>query len=72
MNSRGMGAGVPWDLRSWEPSIWFLMKYRSLAGEWDGKLWESVRWWHSARGERMQISQEINIGSDMFQGTPRR
>ncbi|KAG5791453.1 hypothetical protein H9Q69_009494 [Fusarium xylarioides] len=32
MNSRGMGAGVPWDSRSWEPSIWFLMKYRALAG----------------------------------------
>ncbi|KAF5979272.1 hypothetical protein FBULB1_5779 [Fusarium bulbicola] len=31
MNSRGMGAGVPWDSRSWEPSIWFLMKYRALA-----------------------------------------
>ncbi|CVK88958.1 uncharacterized protein FMAN_04603 [Fusarium mangiferae] len=72
MNSRGMGAGVPWDSRSWEPSIWFLMKYRALAGEWDGELWKSVRWWHSARGERIQISQEINIGSDMFQRTPRR
>ncbi|KAG7419947.1 hypothetical protein DER46DRAFT_594193 [Fusarium sp. MPI-SDFR-AT-0072] len=71
-NSHGMGAGVPWDSRSWEPSIWFLMKYRALAGEWDGELWKSARWWHSARGERIQISQEIDIGSNMFQGTPRR
>jgi hypothetical protein len=68
-NPHGMGAGVPWDARSWEPSVWFLMKYRQLAGDWDGELWKSARWWHSARGERMQTAEIANNPSG---GTARR
>ncbi|CAG1996857.1 unnamed protein product [Fusarium graminearum] len=70
-NPHGMGAGVPWDSRSWEPSVWFLMKYRQLAGDWDGELWKSVRWWHSARGERIQTAHVANNMSPSG-GTTRR
>ncbi|KAL6924973.1 hypothetical protein FSST1_002247 [Fusarium sambucinum] len=70
-NPHGMGAGVPWDSRSWEPSVWFLMKYRQLAGDWDGELWKSARWWHSARGERMQTAQVAN-NVNASEGTARR
>ncbi|KAF4342786.1 hypothetical protein FBEOM_3265 [Fusarium beomiforme] len=71
-NSQGMGAGVPWDSRSWEPSVWFLVKYRVLAGEWDGELWKSARWWHSTRGERIQISEGTHVGDNTFTQTQRR
>ncbi|RGP62074.1 hypothetical protein FSPOR_9532 [Fusarium sporotrichioides] len=70
-NPHGMGAGVPWDSRCWEPSVWFLMKYRQLAGDWDGELWKSARWWHSARGESIQTTQVTNNASP-FGGTARR
>ncbi|WZH44510.1 hypothetical protein QYS62_005534 [Fusarium acuminatum] len=60
-NIYDMGAGVPWDSRSWEPSIWFLVKYRMLAGDWNGELWKSARSWHSARGERIQTTEAIEI-----------
>ncbi|CAG7555497.1 unnamed protein product [Fusarium equiseti] len=70
-NPHGMGAGVPWDSRSWEPSVWFLMKYRQLAGDWDGELWTSARWWHNARGERIQTAKVTEIANS-FDGTTRR
>ena len=70
-NPHGMGAGVPWDSRSWEPSVWFLMKYRHLAGDWDGELWTSARWWHNARGERIQTAKVTEI-ANTFDGTARR
>ncbi|KAJ4008558.1 hypothetical protein NW752_009676 [Fusarium irregulare] len=70
-NPHGMGAGVPWDSRSWEPSVWFLMKYRHLAGDWDGELWTSARWWHNARGERIQTAKVTEIANS-FDGTARR
>jgi hypothetical protein len=54
-NSMGMEAGVPWDMRSWEPAIWFMKKYRSLVGDWNDDMWKSVRWWHNARGERLAV-----------------
>ncbi|KAM0559733.1 hypothetical protein ACHAPJ_004257 [Fusarium lateritium] len=71
-NPHGMGAGVPWDVRSWEPSVWFLIKYRQLAGDWNGELWKSARWWHSARGERIQTAQAMEIVDKSFEGTARR
>ncbi|KAF5004742.1 hypothetical protein FDECE_8787 [Fusarium decemcellulare] len=49
-NPLGMGAAVPWDARSWEPSVWFLLKYRQLTGGWDDEMWKSARWWHSLMG----------------------
>ncbi|RSL56295.1 hypothetical protein CEP54_008925 [Fusarium duplospermum] len=58
-NPLGMNAGVPWDARSWEPSIWFLLKYRQLTGGWDDEMWKSARWWHSVRGERIQMAQTM-------------
>ncbi|RFN46663.1 hypothetical protein FIE12Z_9107 [Fusarium flagelliforme] len=70
-NPHGMGAGVPWDSRSWEPSVWFLMKYRQLAGDWDGELWTSARWWHNARGERIQTAKVTEIANPL-DGTARR
>ncbi|KAJ4323452.1 hypothetical protein N0V84_004324 [Fusarium piperis] len=57
----GMNAGVPWDARSWEPSIWFLLKYRQLTGGWDDEMWKSARWWHSVRGERIQMAQAMSM-----------
>ncbi|KAF5658752.1 hypothetical protein FHETE_9724 [Fusarium heterosporum] len=35
-NVQGMSASVPWDSRSWEPSVWFLIKYRIIVGDWNG------------------------------------
>ncbi|RBR18335.1 uncharacterized protein FIESC28_06108 [Fusarium coffeatum] len=70
-NPHGMAAGVPWDSRSWEPSVWFLMKYRHLAGDWDGELWTSARWWHNARGERIQAAKVTEIANS-FDGAARR
>ena len=32
-NNLGMGACSPWDMRSWEPQLWFLKKYWFLVGE---------------------------------------
>lgn len=52
-NSMGMEAGVPWDVRSWEPQVWFLKKYWFLVGDWEDEMWASARWWHKARGEKM-------------------
>ncbi|KAM0341714.1 hypothetical protein ACHAPU_009847 [Fusarium lateritium] len=60
-NVHGMRAGVPWDSRSWEPSVWFLVKYRSIAGDWDGELWKSARSWHGSRGERINTAQAMEI-----------
>ncbi|RSM17016.1 hypothetical protein CDV31_004220 [Fusarium ambrosium] len=60
-NPLGMNAGVPWDARSWEPSIWFLLKYRQLTGGWDDEMWKSARWWHSVRGERIQMAQAMGM-----------
>ncbi|KAJ4170368.1 hypothetical protein NW754_006503 [Fusarium falciforme] len=60
-NPLGMNAGVPWDARSWEPSIWFLIKYRQLTGGWDDEMWKSARWWHSVRGERIQTAQAMSM-----------
>ncbi|KAF5020546.1 hypothetical protein F66182_7410 [Fusarium sp. NRRL 66182] len=71
-NPRGMGAGVPWDARSWEPSTWFLVKYPQLAGGWDEEMWKSARWWHSARGERIQTAQAFEAIDRAFQGATRR
>ncbi|KAF4968131.1 hypothetical protein FSARC_4406 [Fusarium sarcochroum] len=71
-NPHGMGAGVPWDVRSWEPSVWFLIKYRQLAGDWNGELWKSARSWHSVRGERIQTAQAIEIVDRSYEGTARR
>lgn len=50
-NSFGMEAGVPWDVRSWEPKVWFLRKYWYLVGDWDDEMWKSARLWHEVRGE---------------------
>ncbi|KPM44692.1 hypothetical protein AK830_g1829 [Neonectria ditissima] len=55
-NTLGMGVAVPWDVRCWEPSVWFLHKYRHLVGEWDGEMWRGARRWHSMRGERIQAT----------------
>ncbi|KAH6898279.1 hypothetical protein B0T10DRAFT_472192 [Thelonectria olida] len=59
-NALGMGAAVPWDVRSWEPSLWFLNKYRDLVGGWEDEMWKGARTWHSMRGERVQ---ELDIPS---------
>ncbi|KAF4456230.1 hypothetical protein F53441_1593 [Fusarium austroafricanum] len=71
-NSNGMGAGVPWDSHSWEPSVWFLVKYRGLVGDWDGELWKSARWWHNVRGERIQVSQASKVVDNTFEQSLRR
>ncbi|KAK7421960.1 hypothetical protein QQX98_001955 [Neonectria punicea] len=55
-NTLGMGVAVPWDVRCWEPSVWFLHKYRHLVGGWDDGMWTSARRWHSMRGERIQAT----------------
>lgn len=54
----GMGAAVPWDVRCWEPSVWFLHKYRNFVGGWDDEMWKGARWWHNMRGERIQASPQ--------------
>lgn len=46
-----MAAEVPWDMRSWEPQVWFLRKYWFLVGGWDDEMWRSARWWAGLRGE---------------------
>ncbi|OCL13810.1 hypothetical protein AOQ84DRAFT_282391, partial [Glonium stellatum] len=51
----GMQAGVSWDMRSWEPAIWFLRKYWFLIDGQEDDMWKSARWWHMMRGERMRI-----------------
>ncbi|EPE06335.1 hypothetical protein F503_02463 [Ophiostoma piceae UAMH 11346] len=55
-SSRDMRAGVPWDMRSWEPQVWFLKKYWFLVGGWDDDMWRNCRWWHSMRGEDLDYS----------------
>ncbi|ROW16096.1 hypothetical protein VPNG_01946 [Cytospora leucostoma] len=52
-NDQGMDACRPWDMRSWEPSPWFLRKYHFLTGGWDDEMWKAARWWHSMRNERI-------------------
>ena len=54
-NSLGMEAGVPWDMRAWEPTVWFLQKYPHLVGGWDDDMWKCTRWWHQARGEKLKL-----------------
>ncbi len=53
---RDMRACVPWDMRSWEPQVWFLKKYWFLVGGWDDDMWRNCRWWHSMRGEDLEYS----------------
>lgn len=53
-NPQGMGAALPWDVRSWEPSLWFLKKYRDYVGGWNDDMWKGARTWHAMRGERVQ------------------
>lgn len=52
-NDRGMEAGRPWDMRSWEPKPWFLRKYHFLVGGWEDEMWRAARWWHMMRNERI-------------------
>lgn len=52
-DDRGMEAGRPWDMRSWEPQPWFLRKYWFLVGGWDDDMWKAARWWHAMRNERI-------------------
>lgn len=54
-NDRGMEAGRPWDMRSWEPKPWFLRKYDFLVGGWDDEMWRAARWWHMMRNERISV-----------------
>ena len=54
-SSMGMEAGVPWDARSWEPQVWFLKKYWYLVGGWNDDMWRAARWWHSLRGEKINM-----------------
>ncbi|KAM5351658.1 hypothetical protein ACJ41O_004381 [Fusarium nematophilum] len=65
-NPLGMAAAVPWDARSWEPTVWFLLKYRHLAGGWDDEMWKSARWWHGVRGERIQTAQAMGTVDGTF------
>ncbi len=55
--SGGMAAGVPWDVRSWEPKPWFLKKYWFLVGDWDDEMWSSARWWHAMRNETLDVGR---------------
>ena len=43
--------GTPWDVRSWEASVWFLRKYWTLLGGEDGELVRQSEWWRSIRGD---------------------
>jgi hypothetical protein len=54
-NSQGMEAGVPWDMRSWEPQVWFLKKYWFLCGGFNDEMWRATRWWHAMRNEKLSI-----------------
>ena len=58
-NGMGMGACTPWDMRSWEPQLWFLKKYWFLVGGWDDELWKAARWWHTMRNEKLNLSQSF-------------
>ncbi|KAF4976349.1 hypothetical protein FZEAL_6969 [Fusarium zealandicum] len=71
-NPLGMSAAVPWDARSWEPSVWFMLKYRQLAGGWDDELWKSARWWHGVRGERIQMAPTMGSVNGAFGNAARR
>jgi len=53
-STQGMSGSVPWDVRSWEPKLWFLKKYWHLVGGWDDEMWKGARWWHSIRGEKLR------------------
>jgi len=57
-NPQGMDAALPWDVRSWEPRVWFLKKYWFLVGGWDDEMWSSARWWHSIRGEKIDAASK--------------
>ncbi|KAL2820312.1 hypothetical protein BJX63DRAFT_428146 [Aspergillus granulosus] len=50
-----MAAEVPWDMRSWEPQVWFLRKYWFLVGGWDDEMWRNARWWAALRGETIRF-----------------
>ncbi|KAF7544191.1 hypothetical protein G7Z17_g10141 [Cylindrodendrum hubeiense] len=67
-NTIGMGATVPWDARCWEPSIWFLHKYRNFVGGWDDEMWKGARWWHNMRGERIHASPQMASSSRIVSG----
>jgi hypothetical protein len=43
--------GTPWDVRSWEATVWFLKKYWTLLGGEDGELVRQSEWWRSMRGD---------------------
>lgn len=43
--------GTPWDVRSWEARVWFLVKYWTLLGGEDGELVRQSEWWRSVRGD---------------------
>lgn len=55
-SARDMRACLPWDMRSWEPQVWFLKKYWFLVGGWDDDMWRNCRWWHSMRGDDLDYS----------------
>ncbi|ERS99859.1 hypothetical protein HMPREF1624_03224 [Sporothrix schenckii ATCC 58251] len=55
-SARDMRACLPWDMRSWEPQVWFLKKYWFLVGGWDDDMWRNCRWWHSMRGDELDYS----------------
>lgn len=47
--------GTPWDVRSWEASVWFLKKYWTLLGGEEGELVRQSEWWRSIRGDDAPI-----------------
>ncbi|CAK7266938.1 hypothetical protein SEPCBS57363_002345 [Sporothrix epigloea] len=55
-SARDMRSCQPWDMRSWEPQVWFLKKYWYLVGGWDDDMWRNCRWWHSMRGDDLDYS----------------
>ncbi|CAK7267245.1 hypothetical protein SEPCBS119000_002448 [Sporothrix epigloea] len=55
-SARDMRSCQPWDMRSWEPQVWFLKKYWFLVGGWDDEMWRNCRWWHSMRGDDLDYS----------------
>ncbi|CAK7214791.1 hypothetical protein SBRCBS47491_002270 [Sporothrix bragantina] len=55
-SARDMRSCLPWDMRSWEPQVWFLKKYWFLVGGWDDDMWRNCRWWHSMRGDDLDYS----------------
>lgn len=58
-SSLGMEAGVPWDVRAWEPQTWFLQKYWYLCGSWEDEMWQSAKWWHDTRGQKLDIPGSV-------------